>query len=85
MIEESKTEQHKATYSNHKMFVLVIMAHGGEGWVQDDKPQQVMLSSVYKSLAHRSFKAMKGKPKWVIVQTCNNKGENRELHILELL
>lgn len=79
VIQESKDDPTK--YQDHKMFVLIIMAHGSEGLVKASGTDRVMLDAVYKKLSHTHFPAMKGKPKWVIIQACKGKGKSNLVKI----
>ena len=72
MIADSKKNPEK--YEDDKMFVLIIMGHGGEDRVYDPEIGYLHLSDVYKKLSHKNFKVMKGKPKWVIIQACKGRG-----------
>ena len=72
MIADSKENPKKN--EDDKMFVLIIMGHGWEDRIHDPEIGNLHLSDVYKKLSHKNFEAMKGKPKWVIIQACKGGG-----------
>ena len=54
------------------MFVLILMSHGGEdNLIYDSSNQSVSLVNIQDMLSPKSFPAMKGKPKLMIIQACS--------------
>ena len=54
------------------MFVLVLMSHGRQGnIIVDSNGQSIRLADIQALLSPQNFPAMKGKPKWMIVQACS--------------
>ena len=54
------------------MFVLVVMSHGTRGdKILGSDSQPVDLMDIRDLLCSRSFPAMRGKPKLLIVQACS--------------
>ena len=66
--EETQREDHYRL----SMFVLVLMSHGTEdNKITDSNGQTVKLTDIQGLLSPRTFPAMKGKPKVMIVQACS--------------
>lgn len=53
------------------MFTLVIMTHGCRGYLSGKDGTLVSLVDIYKMISSRNFPAMAGKPKLVILLSCN--------------
>ena len=72
---DDEIEEHDDEHESYGMFVLVLMSHG-DGVVEDGivygiDGKKIPLSEIYyRCLTPTSFPAMKGKPKFVIVQAC---------------
>ena len=68
---ENEIEEHDDEHESYGMFVLMFMSHGAEnGVIYGTDGKGIQLKQVYRSLTPTSFPAMKGKPKFVIVQAC---------------
>ena len=52
-------------------FVLVIMSHGGDGFVVNASGRTESTDSLWTLLDSKNFKKMAGKPKLVLLQACS--------------
>ena len=67
-----KKETERPIHWSLGMFVLVLMSHGGrDNVISDSNNQPVSLVNIQDMLSPKSFPAMKGKPKLMIVQACS--------------
>ena len=67
-----KKETEKHIHWGLGMFVLVLMSHGGrDNVISDSNNQPVSLVNIQDMLSPKSFPAMKGKPKLMIIQACS--------------
>lgn len=62
-------------HENYGMFVLVLIAHGSDGFLVGPYGR-IKLADIYAILSE----FMPGKPKWVIVESCSGDGKACLLH-----
>ena len=71
MISVIREETSNPDHSSYGMFALVIMSHGTETKLISTDGEKIELSTVYNFLSPSQFSAMRGKPKWLIIQACS--------------
>lgn len=71
---DTEINDHVPGFEECKMFVLVIMTHGDYSTVANPDSTLENLEAIYKRLSRDQFKAMTGKPKLIILQSCSGTG-----------